>query len=80
MIRDFRASIMAPIGEPINITGLNPIFKRPEPFVRDLPIQVPPREFIEESLNIGGITPITCLLYTSPSPRDVEESRMPSSA
>ena len=26
-----------------------------------------------------GIT-INCLLYTSPSPRDVEESRMPSSA
>ncbi len=25
-------------------------------------------------------TPLTCLLYTSPSPRDVEESRMPSSA
>ena len=24
--------------------------------------------------------PETCLLYTSPSPRDVEESRMPSSA
>ena len=24
--------------------------------------------------------PQTCLLYTSPSPRDVEESRMPSSA
>ena len=27
---------------------------------------------------IGSV--ITCLLYTSPSPRDVEESRMPSSA
>jgi len=27
-----------------------------------------------------GIEPYTCLLYTSPSPRDVEESRMPSSA
>ena len=28
------------------------------------------------------IPPLTddCLLYTSPSPRDVEESRMPSSA
>ena len=26
----------------------------------------------------GGMSP--CLLYTSPSPRDVEESRMPSSA
>ena len=25
-------------------------------------------------------TPMLCLLYTSPSPRDVEESRMPSSA
>ena len=24
--------------------------------------------------------PVSCLLYTSPSPRDVEESRMPSSA
>ena len=28
----------------------------------------------------GIITFHTCLLYTSPSPRDVEESRMPSSA
>ena len=26
------------------------------------------------------IVPKICLLYTSPSPRDVEESRMPSSA
>ena len=25
-------------------------------------------------------TSLACLLYTSPSPRDVEESRMPSSA
>ena len=35
--------------------------------------------------NLGGpdlfLAPIgSCLLYTSPSPRDVEESRMPSSA
>ena len=28
----------------------------------------------------GAYTLCTCLLYTSPSPRDVEESRMPSSA
>ena len=27
-----------------------------------------------------GKTSVCCLLYTSPSPRDVEESRMPSSA
>ena len=29
---------------------------------------------------IGYDANCTCLLYTSPSPRDVEESRMPSSA
>ena len=28
----------------------------------------------------GCVWPDTCLLYTSPSPRDVEEARMPSSA
>ena len=30
--------------------------------------------------HIPLITFLSCLLYTSPSPRDVEESRMPSSA
>ena len=30
--------------------------------------------------NIIGSLILGCLLYTSPSPRDVEESRMPSSA
>ena len=33
------------------------------------------------SLSYGSLATINiCLLYTSPSPRDVEESRMPSSA
>ena len=31
-------------------------------------------------LNKGSATPNTCLLYTSPSPRDLSTSRMPSSA
>ena len=31
--------------------------------------------FVKDYLNLSA-----CLLYTSPSPRDVEESRMPSSA
>ena len=41
---------------------------------------------IISAIYIGGQTVIdavkamNCLLYTSPSPRDVEESRMPSSA
>ena len=41
----------------------------------------------KEKLDVKFTSPITdheasdnCLLYTSPSPRDVEESRMPSSA
>ena len=33
---------------------------------------------IEQTWNFAH--PNNCLLYTSPSPRDVEESRMPSSA
>ena len=31
-------------------------------------------------IGLSGGRDSTCLLYTSPSPRDVEESRMPSSA
>ena len=30
--------------------------------------------------HVSSARPTRCLLYTSPSPRDVEESRMPSSA
>ena len=35
--------------------------------------------YVEQFQKAGGSL-IICLLYTSPSPRDVEESRMPSSA
>ena len=35
---------------------------------------------IADTLNHSRLTLPPCLLYTSPSPRDVEESRMPSSA
>ena len=46
------------------------------------------QEFIEFVADVTGTTIVidpsvkgkVCLLYTSPSPRDVEESRMPSSA
>ena len=38
-------------------------------------------DYFGNELQIDWITkPNFCLLYTSPSPRDVEESRMPSSA
>ena len=39
------------------------------------PRQVGSRMIVNEKGDFSG-----CLLYTSPSPRDVEESRMPSSA
>ena len=36
---------------------------------------------LQAMLNSGEVVDLSiCLLYTSPSPRDVEESRMPSSA
>ena len=35
---------------------------------------------IEDTVNYAEITDLVCLLYTSPSPRDTERSRMPSSA
>ena len=35
---------------------------------------------LADALRSVGFRAYTCLLYTSPSPRDVEESRMPSSA
>ena len=40
------------------------------------------REITEgcSELGVNYLTLYACLLYTSPSPRDVEESRMPSSA
>jgi hypothetical protein len=43
MIRDFRKNIMAPIGRPENITGINPIFRRPEPVIPPGPTIRPPR-------------------------------------
>ena len=48
------------------------------------------QEWMNKTLVVGNVTGLiayypmdvnnNCLLYTSPSPRDVEESRMPSSA
>ena len=41
-------------------------------------LRQPVNEILTDVDNVHLIEP--CLLYTSPSPRDVEESRMPSSA
>ena len=38
------------------------------------------RELVSNGVDAISKRRMACLLYTSPSPRDVEESRMPSSA
>ena len=35
---------------------------------------------LKKIMKKGALDPVTCLLYTSPSPRDATLSRMPSSA
>ena len=35
---------------------------------------------LKDTIHVEGVTYQTCLLYTSPSPRDLSTSRMPSSA
>ena len=38
------------------------------------------RKYTEAAGKLGDDDPMVCLLYTSPSPRDRQKSRMPSSA
>ena len=52
-------------------------------FFKDEPKELDSTTFTGKFLEaqIGGVfSPTTCLLYTSPSPRDRTRSRMPSSA
>ena len=46
-------------------------------FLRPLPSET---YSASQSISHHPIVPVTCLLYTSPSPRDKRQSRMPSSA
>ena len=65
MIRNFRENIMAPIGEPIDVLGTNPVFAKPKPFLplkptpRNLPLppspSLPPRGRPIPPISIGGI-------------------------
>ena len=44
------------------------------------PISLSQAEKLVRVIDLAGAKPYVCLLYTSPSPRDVRSSRMPSSA
>ena len=56
-----------------HLLGIEPL--RPEAITEILDLA---NAYVEQ--NRKAERPDPCLLYTSPSPRDVEESRMPSSA
>ena len=70
----------------IVVTGLIKISMPPEVFGRFMPVvhftELPARDFRAKRMSTRSQILITniCLLYTSPSPRDLSTSRMPSSA
>ena len=62
-----------------NLVSKNNPIKKPQEFHNASKVEDPSKIFysiIDNSDNINE----TCLLYTSPSPRDKRQSRMPSSA
>ena len=80
---DPSAAPVEPSGSDVENTGddENSALSDPEPQENEDPDAAPP-EFETPSLEAGStVSPFdTCLLYTSPSPRDRTRSRMPSSA
>ena len=48
--------------------------------VYDIPVAKPARAYMEAVMALPAWKAWICLLYTSPSPRDRQKSRMPSSA
>ena len=49
-------------------------------FLQSLPKDAVPMDVLRTAVSMLGIFDDSCLLYTSPSPRDKRQSRMPSSA
>ena len=59
---------------------INKAIKKNNLTLKDSSSDIDLNKYLEENyLHIGGPV-LTCLLYTSPSPRDLSTSRMPSSA
>ena len=65
---------------PFIVNALSVLFKRPLNVGGPIGLGATANVFLGQVEAPLLIRPYLCLLYTSPSPRDVEESRMPSSA
>ena len=61
------------------VTATKPVIETPQA-AEQQPTPAPVNTVAETKSENVSIEEGSCLLYTSPSPRDVEESRMPSSA
>ena len=61
-----------------NMKGVKP-FKKDSPIIRTK-TTIKKNVKLDKKTNIKNTNKKTCLLYTSPSPRDATLSRMPSSA
>ena len=61
----------------VDTEGLSPL---PEEIALENPYRIMGGEQYELARKIGSSAYNSCLLYTSPSPRDRQKSRMPSSA
>ena len=76
------SEILSAIGEDLSREGLvetpNRVARMYESMFSGVRISI--EEAIDTVFEAESRDPVVCLLYTSPSPRDVEESRMPSSA
>ena len=75
------------LAQELNLTNLTPDIDLTEIYVKTAEINRPALQltgylehFANERVQIIGYVEYTCLLYTSPSPRDRQKSRMPSSA
>ena len=78
MSRIGNAPVAVPSGVEVSVSGRTITVKGPKGTLsRDIPGLI---EIAQEEGTLTFTRPNDCLLYTSPSPRDKRQSRMPSSA
>ena len=78
VVRPDTVSALVWLGEEVDSTGENTVYRWTALAVDTGEVSL--KGWAVEPLVIGFLPAMDCLLYTSPSPRDRQKSRMPSSA